>query len=422
MATELPWDKVRSWAGPVYASRRRRRVMAGAGVLALTLTVWFLFRPQATPPQIPQAVPVTVATARLTDVPVSITELGAAQAWTSVAVLAQVSGKLLTVDFTEGSDVKAGQTLAQIDPAPYAAALMQAEGALKRDQASLAEARLDLARYQALLTQNAISKQQVDTQSALVRQDEGAVLIDKGAVAAAQVNLDWCRITSPIDGRVGVRLVDPGNLVSASGSVSNTPATAAPTNASSPAATATNGSTSGSSIVIVNQIKPIAVTFTVPEGDFQRLAAVSDRFRKPMTTRAFSQETGKLLGQGELSIADNRVDPNTGTVEMKAQFPNADESLWPGEFVNVSLTLQTLHNATTIPITAVNRGPGGTFAFVVGKDKKVSVRPVTVAWTEGSTAVIGAGIRPGEIVVTDGQMILKAGSLIREISSERAPA
>ncbi len=417
MVAETRWDKVRSWGETV----DDRRWMVGAAVLALALAAWFLLSPHATPPQSPQAVPVTVATATSADVAVSLSELGAAQAWTSVAVLAQVSGKLLSVNFTEGSDVKVGQTLAQIDPAPYVAALMQAQGALQRDSAALAEARVDLARYKGLLAQNAIASQQVDTQAALVRQNEGAVLIDKGAVTAAKVNLDWCRITSPIDGRAGVRLVDAGNLVSASGSVSNTPSTAAPTNTSSPVAGA-NGQTGGSSIVIINQTKPIAVTFTVPEGDFQRLAEVSRRFSIPMATRAFSQETGKLLGQGELTIADNRVDPGTGTVEMKARFPNADESLWPGEFVNVSLTLQTLHDVTTIPIAAVNRGPAGTFAFVVGKDNKVSVRPVTVAWTQGPTAIIGNGIHPGEIVVTDGQMILKAGSLIREIPSTRAPA
>jgi multidrug efflux system membrane fusion protein len=422
MAYEIPWSRVGVWTGRVNATDRKRWIIAGAGVLVLALLAWFLLVPGPKPPQAPQAVPVTIAKATTKDVPVSISELGAAQAWTSVSVLAQVSGRLLSVNFTEGSDVKAGQVLAQIDPAPYQAVLAQAHGALKRDQALLADARLNHARYQALLAQNAISRQLADTQAALMHQFEGAVLIDQGAVSAAQINLDWCKIVSPIDGRAGVRLVDPGNLVSASGGQSNTPATAAATNTSNPPATGTQGSTSASTIVIINQIKPIAVTFTVAEGDFQRLSEVSDHFRKPMATHAFSQETGKLLGEGELRIADNRVDPGTGTVEMKARFPNADENLWPGQFVNVSLTFETLHNATTIPITAVNRGPNGTFAFVVGKDKKVSVRPVMVAWTQGTDAVIGSGVRPGEIVVTDGQMVLRPGSLIREIPSERMPA
>jgi multidrug efflux system membrane fusion protein len=422
MAYEIPWNRVGVWTDRVNVAGRKRWIIAGAGVVVLALLAWLLLVPGPKPPQPPQAVPVTVAMATTKDVPVSISELGAAQAWTSVAVLAQVSGRLLSVNFTEGSDVKAGQVLAQIDPAPYQAVLTQAQGALKRDQALLADARLILSRYQALFAQNAISRQLADTQAALVHQYEGAVLIDQGLVSAAQINLNWCKIVSPTDGRAGVRLVDPGNLVSASGGVSNTPATAAATNTSNAPATGTQASTGGSSIVIINQIKPIAVTFTVAEGDFQRLAQVSGHFQKPMMTRAYSQESGKLLGEGELSIADNRVDPGTGTVEMKARFPNADESLWPGEFVNVSLTFDTFHNATTIPVAAVNRGPSGTFAFVVGKDKKVSIRPVTVAWTQGTEAVIGSGVRPGETVVTDGQMGLRPGSLVREVPNERLPA
>ena len=194
----------------------------------LVAGVLILRHPAKPPP--PPSVPVNVAKAAAEDIPVSITALGAAQAWTSVTVLAQVSGKLLSVNFTEGTDVKKGQLLAQIDPAPYLAVLTQAQGTLKRDQALLANARLDLERYVALDAANAISKQTLDTQRALVQQDEGTVKTDEGLVAAAQVNVGWCSIVSPVDGRVGVRLVDPGNLVNAGGSVSNTPATAAPTN------------------------------------------------------------------------------------------------------------------------------------------------------------------------------------------------
>jgi multidrug efflux system membrane fusion protein len=165
--------------------------------------------------------------------------------------------------------------------------------------------------------------------------------------------------------------------------------------------------------VIINQVQPIAVTFTVPEGDFQRLSDLSDGFRKPLATVATSQETGVQLGAGELSIADNRVDPTTGTIELKARFDNADKRLWPGQFVNVTLTLQTLPQATTIPVAAVNQGPKGAFAYVVGPANKVVMRPITVAWTQGATAVIKTGVQPGEVVVTDGQMILKPGSTVR---------
>lgn len=396
------------------ARRRRNVIFAGLGALAILIVAGALiFRhPARSPP--PPSVPVNVAKATIADVPVSITALGAAQAWTSVTVLAQVSGKLLRVYFTEGTDVTKGQLLAQIDPAPYLAVLTQAQGALKRDQALLANARLDLARYQALEAKNAIAGQTVDTQRALVQQYEGTVKTDEGQVAAAQVNVDWTRIVSPIDGRVGVRLVDPGNLVSAGGSISNMPATAAATNASSA------GGNAGSGIATINQIQPIAVTFTVPEGDFQTLQTLSQGFHHPLVTKAFSQETGALLDTGEVTIADNHVDPATGTVELKARFPNAERHLWPGQFVNAQLTLQTLHHVTTIPAAAVNRGPNGSYVFVVSKDNKVSMRPITVAHAQESTVVVKSGVEPGDIVVTDGQMTLKAGSLVRIVSSKPA--
>jgi len=395
----------------------RWRVLLGAlALIAVAALVWALFF-RAPAPALAKIhpVPVTVAEATVADVPVSITALGAAQAWTSVTVLAQVSGKLLSVNVPEGSEVQAGQVIAEIDPAPYRAVLMQAEGALKRDEALLANARIDLARYRALQAQNAIASQTVDTQAALVKQDEGTVLVDQGTVAAANVNLGWCHIVSPVTGRVGVRLVDPGNLVSSSGSVSSTPSTAAATSSSTPS----SGSSGATGIVVVNQLQPIAVTFTVPEGDFQRLSDVSNGFRKPMMTKAFSQETGVLLDTGQLSIADNRVDPTTGSVELKARFPNAAEKLWPGQFVNVQLTLQVLPRVTTIPVTAVNQGPNGSFLYVVGANKTVSMRPVTVAWTQGSTVVVKSGVHAGETVVTDGQMILKAGSSVRIIPAAR---
>jgi multidrug efflux system membrane fusion protein len=389
------------------ARKRRHWIFAGLGVLAILIVASVLLTRQPAKPPPPPSVPVTVAKAAATDLPISITALGAAQAWTSVTVLAQVSGKLLTVNFIEGTDVRKGQLLAQIDPAPYLAVLTQAQGTLKRDQALLANARLDLERYQSLQVANAIAGQTVDTQRALVQQYEGTVKTDQGAVAAAQVNVDWCRVVSPIDGRVGVRLVDPGNLVSAGGSISNTPATAAATNASSSTG---NG---GSGIVTINQIEPIAVTFTVPEGNFQQLQDLSHGFQQALVTKAFSQESGALLDNGQVTIADNHIDPATGTVELKARFPNDQRHLWPGQFVNVQLTLETLHHVTTIPITAVNRGPNGSYAFIVGKDNKVTMHPVSIGWTQGNTVVVKSGVKPGDVVVTDGQMILKAGSLVR---------
>lgn len=393
------------------AAQRNSGWLWAVGLAVVAALVWYFFFSGSPPPAKPKSIPVSVAKVAVQDVPVSITALGAAQAWYSVTVLAQVSGKLLTVNFAEGTDVKAGQVLAQIDPAPYRAALLQAEGALKRDQALLANARIDLARYKVLIASNAVSQQVYATQAALVKQDEGTVLLDQGQVDAANVNLGWTRITSPITGRVGVRLVDPGNLVSASGSIGSQPVTASATS-NAPA----SGSNSSSGIVVVNQIEPIAVTFTIPQGQFQRLVEVSNGFRKPMATKAFSQETGAPLGDGELSIADNRVDPATGTVQLKARFPNTDRKLWPGQFVNVELMLQVIPHAITVPLTAVNQGPDGAYLYVVGQGNKVSMRPITVAWTQGNTAAIKDGARAGETVVTDGQMILKPGSLVRIVS------
>jgi multidrug efflux system membrane fusion protein len=395
------------------AAQRRRVswVFVALGALAVLLVLWVIFhKPKAKPAHAP-AVPVTLAKVTVQDTPVTVSAIGAAQAWESDTILAQVSGKLLSVPFKEGGDVKAGQLLAQVDPAPYQAVLLQAEGALKRDQALLAEAKVDLARYQTLAAQDSIARQTLDTQAALVKQDEGIVLLDQGAVDAAKVNLRFTRIVSPINGRAGVRLVDPGNIVT--GNSGSSTATTTTSTGGSGIASSSNSSASGTGIVIINMIDPIAVTFTVPQGDFQRLSDASMAFSKPMQTVAISQETGEVLGTGELSIADNRVDPATGTVQLKARFPNAAGRLWPGQFVNVRLTLQTLSQAVVAPAAAVNQGPKGAFAFVVGPDNKAVVRPVKVAVTEGDTAVIAQGLKPGDTVVVDGQMILKNGSLVR---------
>jgi multidrug efflux system membrane fusion protein len=363
------------------ARRFRWGLIVPALVLA-ALVAWLVFQPKPVKKTAPPAVPVTAAQAQTQDVPVAVNAIGAALAWQAVTIQAQVSGVLKAVYFTEGTDVAKGQLLAQIDPAPFQAALTQAEGALDRDQALLQEARLDLARYQKLASQDSIAKQQVDAQAALVKQDEGVVKVDQGAVATARINLGYCRITAPVSGRVGLRLVDPGNLVTAGGATG---------------------------LLTVNQIEPIAVTFTVPEGDFQRLAEVSKGFTVPLTTQAMSEETGAPLGQGQLSIADNHVDSTNGTVAMKARFANAQHKLWPGQFVNVRLTLQVLQHAVTIPVAAVNQGPKGAFAYVIGPDHKVSARPLKVGATQDGLAVIDSGLKAGESVVTDGQMSLKPG-------------
>jgi multidrug efflux system membrane fusion protein len=355
------------------------------GLAAVGLVLWVIYGPKKQVRTAHAAVAVSVAQASYQDVPVAISAIGAVQAWQSDLILPQVNGKLLSVPVAEGSFVKAGQLLAQIDQAPYAAALLQAQGALARDQALLANAKLDLQRYQTLAKANSIAGQQVDTQAALVKQDEGVVMLDQGQVNAAQVNLNYCRILSPVTGRVGVRLTDPGNIVSTTG-------------------------TTG--ILVVNQLTPIAVTFTVPEGDFQRLAALSDGFRKPLKTQALSQETGQVLDTGVLAVADNRVDPNSGTVQMKARFENGQSKLWPGQFINVRLTLQTLAHVVTIPSAGVNEGPNGSFAYIVGANRKVKAQPIQVQVTQDQTAVIQKGLQSGDTVVVDGQVSLAPGATV----------
>jgi multidrug efflux system membrane fusion protein len=414
------------------ARRRFRWIFVVLALVAVALVMFTLLHKKKAPPAKPPQVSVNVAKVTVQDVPVSITALGAAQAWRSDTIVAQVSGVILKTPFIEGQSVRAGQVLAVIDPAPYQAALTQAQGSLKRDQALLEEAKMDLARYQTLAAQNSIAKQTAEDQAAVVKQDEGVVLVDQGAVAAARVNVDRCRITSPIAGRIGVRLVDPGNVVgsgatsnSTNGSASTTSSasgstTGAASGGAGSAGSVTGGTTGSSGIAVVNQITPIAITFTVPQSQFAELVQVSNGFRTPLKTQAYTQETNALIGSGEVQIADNKVDPSTGTVELKAKFENADQRIWPGQFVSVTLTLRTLQHVPTVPAAAVNHGPQGAYVYVA-QGGKAQMRPVKIAATQGAFAVIASGLKVGETVVTDGQMTLKNGSQIRILPQGKAP-
>lgn len=377
------------------ARRRFRWGFVALGIVAIALLLWGLLGHKKPVAAKTRVVPVTTAQVAVQDVPVTLTELGTAQAWQGVVIRTQVNGKLLRVPVSEGAHVRAGQLIAEIDDAPYRAVLVQAQGALARDRALLQGARTDLARYQTLSKENSISRQQVEDQQALVQQDEGVVKLDEGAVAAAQVNVNYCRIVAPVAGRVGVRLVDPGNVVSTS-------------------------DTTG--IITVNQISPMAVTVSVPQNDFQTLVGLTDGFESPLAVEALSEETGQSLGVGQVRIADNHVQSATGTVELKARFENEPARLWPGQFINVKIRLKTLPHAMVIPTTAVNQGPDGPFAYVVGRDLKVSARPIVVALTQGPLAVVKSGLQPGETVVTDGQMILKSGSKVAIHAPAEKPA
>jgi multidrug efflux system membrane fusion protein len=359
-------------------------VVAGAG--ALVLFGWVLFREKpSSQPFLPPVTPITVAKVERRDVRLSINALAQAQGWQAVVVRAQVNGTLLRVPVREGSDVDKGELIAEIDPAPFRAVLMQAQGALVRDQAQLELARLKLTRYRQLADQDSIANLDVESQAALVGQMEGAVMLDQGALAAAQVNLNYTRILAPVAGRVGVRLVDAGNVVS---------------------------TTDTAGIVTINQITPIAVTFTVPQGEFLRLTQVSDGFRKPLVTEAFAQESGELLDTGELVVVDNRVDPATATVQLKARFTNAQRHLWPGQLLNVKLTLQTVRNVLALPTVAVNQGPKGSFAYVIEDDKAI-LRPLEVELGQDEITVVRSGVEPGDTVVVEGQGSLRPGAKVR---------
>ncbi len=359
------------------ASKQLQWGLVGVGAVALGLFSWTLFHKKPPPKGPPPSVTaISVGKVEIKDVPVSITALGQAVGWQQVLVRAQANGRLLQRQCPRRLRGREGRADRRDRSAPYRATLMQAQGALRRDQAQLDLAKLNLARYQQLLKQDSIAKQEVDTQEALVKQFEGAVLLDQGQVASAQVNLGFTRILAPVSGRVGVRLVDAGNLVSTS-------------------------DTTG--IITINEVSPIAVTFTLPQGEFQRLARVSNNFSRVLVTEAYSQETDEHLGKGELVVVDNRVDPATATVQLKARFANATRKLWPGQLVNVRLTLNTVPGATTLPTVAVNQGPNGPFAYVVSADNKAELRPLEVDVRQDEVTVVKSGVKPGDTVVAEGQ-------------------
>jgi membrane fusion protein, multidrug efflux system len=359
--------------------------LVAAGAAALALFGWVLFHgSRSSTPSPPPATAITVAKVERRDVPVSINALAQAQGWQAVIVRAQVNGTLLRVPVREGSDVAKGDLIAEIDPAPFRALLMQAQGALSRDQAQLELAKLKLTRYRELGELDSIAGLDVDSQAALVSQLQGTVMVDQGEVAAAKVNLDYTRILAPVAGRVGVRLVDAGNVVS---------------------------TTDTAGIVTINQISPIAVNFTVPQGEFQRLVQVSDGFHKTLTTEAYSQESGQLLDTGELVVVDNRVDPATATVQLKARFSNGERRLWPGQLLNVRLTLQTVRNVVALPTVAVNQGPKGPYAYVV-KDDTAEMRPIEVDLRQDDITVVKSGVEVGDTVVVEGQASLRPGAKV----------
>jgi len=395
MHGELPkqiWAKTKG--------RTRRNLAIVLIVVAVAAALIYVFA--KSPPQQNRSrfgaeggpVPVLAAPAAKADVPVYLDAVGTIKALNTVTVRPQVDGKLLSVGFKEGDDVNKGDVLARIDPTTYQAQLNQAIGKKAQDEAQLANAKIDLDRYEKLAASNAINRQQADTQRALVAQFSGLVQSDQAAIENAQATLSYTTIVAPIAGRTGIRMVDEGNIVHASDA--------------------------NSAIVVITQLKPISVLFSLPQQD---LGQVNDAFAKaPLTIEAQRPDSDAVIDRGTLRVVDNQVDQTTGTVKLKAEFPNTGLALWPGQFVNVRLLIDTLKDVVVIPTGAVQRGPNGTFVYVVKDDNTVAIRPIAVQKQDETQTVVKSGLTPPERVVTTGFVRLTDGSKVAIGSADGAPA
>jgi multidrug efflux system membrane fusion protein len=367
-------------------------------LLAAALSLSLLGCSSADPKQKAQAaeshaVSVAVAPVVQQDVPVYLVGLGSVNAFYTANIKSRVDGQIMRVNFQEGQIVKEGDLLIVIDPRPYQVQLEQMQAQLFKDQASLRDAKLNLDRYTTLIPSGSIAQQQVDTQKSLVDQLEGQVRTDQAQIDNAKLQIVYSNITAPFTGRVGLRQVDPGNIVHA---------------------------TDTNPMLVLTQLQPIAVVFTLPE---DQLPTVAGHMKNStLAVEAYSRDNQTKLGTGKLLTIDNQIDPTTGTAKLKAVFDNKDNQLWPNQFVNANLLLETRKNATVIPTAAVQRGPQGTFVYAVKPDKTVEARPVTVAITQGNSSVTTSGLKPGDMVVTDGQDKLQTGSAIEPRNNGAANA
>ncbi len=327
--------------------------------------------------------PVGAATIGLGDIKIIVTALGTVTPLATVTVKTQVNGQLTEVAFKEGQTVKKGDFLAQIDPRPFEVAEKQAEGLLIHDQGLLDQAKMDEARYQILIKQNSIARQQAEDQIYIVKQYEGSVRNDQAQIDTQKLNLTYAHIVSPIDGRVGLRLVDAGNYVQ----------------------------TSDTGIAVLTQLHPISVIFTVPEDDLPEIMAQM-RAGKTLEVTAYDRANVNQLAVGKVITLDNQIDTSTGTVKLRAEFANPDDKLFPNQFVNARLLIKTLANVVTAPAAAIQRGAPGAFAYLIGADKTVSVRPVEVGPADGSMVAIAKGLAPGDLVVVDGADRLRDGAQV----------
>ena len=362
-----------------------RTLLIGAAAAVVLVAGWLWLKPKAKDGNKgPPAVAVDVATVTAQDVPVYAEGLGTVQAFYTVQVTARVDGQIEKVGFTEGQDVKKGALLAQIDARPFQAALEGAVATRDKDKATLANAHLDMDRYQLLAPEDLASKQTVDTQKALIAQLGAQIKGDEAAIDSARTQLDYTTIRSPIDGRTGIRQVDPGNIVHGANSTN---------------------------IVVVTQLEPISVIFSLPEEQFAQVSAALHR--GPVPVMALSRDRNEQLDQGTLELIDNQIDQTTGTLRLKATLPNKERHLWPGQFVNMQVLTQTQHQALTIPESALERGPDGLYAYLVGADSKVSVAQLTAGVTHDGRVVVAKGLKEGDQVVTSNQYRVQPGSRIK---------
>jgi len=334
--------------------------------------------------------PVQAASAVKESVPQYLNGLGTVTAANTVTVRSRVDGNLMAIHFTEGQQVKAGDLLAEIDPRPYQVALMQAQGQLARDQATLANARRDLARYQKLAKTSLVSQQDLDTQSALVNETLGTIKADEGSVASAQLNLTYSRITSPIDGRVGLKQVDIGNYI-------------------------TSGDTNG--LVVITQTHPVDVVFSVAENTISQIMQ-AQKSSEPLLVEAWDRSNQHLITRGKLLSLDNQIDVTTGTIKIKARFDNQDDLLFPNQFVNARLKVNTLQDAVVIPTAALQMGNEGHFVWVINSEDKVSKKSVTAGLQDSQKVVISAGLNAGDRVVTDGLDRLTEGAKVEVVAAQ----
>jgi multidrug efflux system membrane fusion protein len=391
------------WPAP---TGRKRRWWPWLVIVAVLAVAAYLFLPAASRAQKKKAaaaaqsaaqaaVPVMAATAKTGDIGVYLTGLGTVTALNTALVKSRVDGQLMRIDFTEGQQVKQGDLLAELDPRPFQVQLMQAEGQKAKDEAALQDAQIDLQRYQVLMQQDSIPRQQLDLQIATVKQDQAAIASDQAQVESAKLNLVYSRITAPIGGRVGLRMVDTGNIVHAA-------------------------DTGG--IVAINEVQPITVIFTIAA---DRLPQVLQQIHagRQLPVDAFDRDMKNKLASGALFAIDNQIDPTTGTVRLRAQFGNQNDSLFPSQFVNARVLVDTLRNMVIIPTAAIQRSPQATFVYVIDPAKKtVSSQNVDVQLTEGDSTAVRSGLAAGAVVVTDGVDRLRPGLKVAATMADAAPA